>query len=310
MPRKQRATILSRARAPAETNAPTYSHDPKAQPSKAERDRLDKAREKREKDMKGKRSKAPCKNHAEGHCKFGDSCQFSHAAPAVPIAANGCCIDLQGDNDIENDSDGEIIYVTPPAMDTVYCMAAQRHMHRIQEWGLDSGSGNHLVDGRRFIPRGFEVNGVTMNRPMKLATANRVINASTRTVMDVSILGNAIDPIVLENTIDVLSLGRLVIDNGYDFHWTKEHGATLVIDRGKEIRCPIKGYVPMLVDADIRDSFAHEAPALPPRSQSTSSSTSPSRRSRSRATSKFMDFPTWTPHQRTTSSRKPPQSGT
>ena len=242
-----------------------YSHDPKAELPKAERDRLDKAKEKREKDMKGKRSKAPCKNHAEGHCKFGDSCQFSHAAPATVIAATGCCIDLQGDDDIENESDGEIIYVTLPAVDTAYCMAAQKHMHRIQEWGLDSGSENHLVDGRRFTPRDFEVNGVTMNRPMKLATANGVINANTRMMMDVSILGNTIDPIVLENTVDVLSLGRLVIDNGYDFHWTKGHGATLIIDGGKEIKCPIKGYVPMLIDADIMGSSAHEAPALPSR---------------------------------------------
>ena len=134
-------------------------------------------------------------------------------------------------------------------------MAAQKHVHRIQGWGLDSGSENHLVDGRRFVPRDFEVIGVTMNCPMKLSTANGVINANTRMMMDVSILGNAIDPIVLENTVDVLSLGRLVIDNGYDLHWTKEHGATLVIDGRKEIRCLIKGYVPMLVDADIKDSF-------------------------------------------------------
>ena len=213
--------------------------------------------------MKGKRSKAPCKNHAEGHCKFGDSCQFSHAAPAAPIATTGCCIDLQDDNDIENDSDGEIIYVTLPAMDTALCMAAQKHMHRIQEWGLDSGSENHLVDGRRFTPRDFEVNGVTMNRPMKLATANGVINADTRMMMDVSILDSVINPIVLENTVDVLSLGRLVIDSGYDFHWTREHGATLVIGGGKEIRCPIKGYVPMLVDTGIEEASTHEAPALP-----------------------------------------------
>ena len=102
-----------------------------------------------------------------------------------------------------------------------------------------------------------------MNRPMKLATANGVINADTRMMMDVSILGNALDPIVLENTVDVLSLGRLVLDNGYDFPWTREHGATLVIDGGKEIKRPIKGYVRMLVDVDIRDSSTHEAPALP-----------------------------------------------
>ena len=67
----------------------------------------------------------------------------------------------------------------------------------------------------------------------------------------------------MENTVDVLSLGRLVIDSGYDFHWTKEHGATLVIGGGKEIRCPIKGYVPMLVDTDIGEASTHEAPALP-----------------------------------------------
>ena len=38
-----------------------YSHDPKAELSKAERDRLDKAREKREKDLKGKLSKGPAR---------------------------------------------------------------------------------------------------------------------------------------------------------------------------------------------------------------------------------------------------------
>ena len=107
-------------------------------------------------------------------------------------------------------------------MDTAFCMAAQKHMHRIQEWGPDSGSENHLVDGRRFTPRDFEVNGVTMNRPMKLATANGVINADTRMMMDVSILGNVIDPIVLENTVDVLSLGRqrvrLPLDEGTRRH--------------------------------------------------------------------------------------------
>ena len=261
--------------------------------------------------MKGKRSKAPCKNHAEGHCKFGDSCQFSHAAPAVAIATNGCCIDLQGDSDIENDSDGEIIYVTPPAVDTVYCMAAQKHMHRTQEWGLDPGSQNHFVDGRRFTPRDFGVNGVTMNRPMKLATANGVINADTRMMTDVSILGNAIDPTVLENTVDVLSLGRLVLDNGYDFHWTREHGATLVIDGGKEIKCPIKGYVPMLLDADIRDPSTHEAPALPSKVTIDDEQFHvPVPEVELEGDVEVHDFLTWTPLRRTSSSRKRPPSGT
>ena len=59
----------------------------KAELPKAQRDRFDKARERREKDMKKKLSKAPCKNHAEGHCKFSNCCQFSDTAPGRP----DCC---------------------------------------------------------------------------------------------------------------------------------------------------------------------------------------------------------------------------
>ena len=72
--------------------------------------------------LAGKRTKAQGKNHAEGLCNFGVSCQFSHAAPAVSIAATGCCIDLQDDNDMLTNSVGEVIYVTLLAMYTVYCI--------------------------------------------------------------------------------------------------------------------------------------------------------------------------------------------
>ena len=87
-------------------------------------------------------------------------------------------------------------------------------MHWIHEWGLDSGSENHFVKGRKFISRVFEVNGVTMDRPMKLAMANGVITADIRIMIDVSTLGIAIDSIFLESTVDVSSLGRLVFDHG------------------------------------------------------------------------------------------------
>ena len=72
--------------------------------------------------MKGKRTKAHGKNHADGHCNFGESFQFSHAAPAVSMAATGCCIDLQDHNDLLNDSVGEVICVPLQAVYTVYCI--------------------------------------------------------------------------------------------------------------------------------------------------------------------------------------------
>ncbi len=140
-----------------------------------------------------------------------------------------------------------------------YGMAAQRPLKQLQAWGLDSGSENHLVDERRFTSLDIETDAFIMDRPLKLATANGIIRADHRMKMDVNVLGKTIDPILLENTVDVLSLGRLVIDDGLDFHWLAESGAagaTLVDQSGKTIHCPIKGYVPMLVDTDASDPSA------------------------------------------------------
>ena len=62
-----------------------FRRDPKAEPSMAESDRFDKVKEKHEKDLKSKMSKAPSRNYAEGPFPFDDSCQFSHPAPAFPL---------------------------------------------------------------------------------------------------------------------------------------------------------------------------------------------------------------------------------
>ena len=96
--------------------------------------------------------------------------------------------------------------------------------------GLDPCSADYFVGDRMFIPRDLEVNSFKMNRPMKFAMANEEVKTESQMMMDAIFFGNAIDPLVLENTIKVPSLGRLVLDNRYGFRWTKEHGPTLVID--------------------------------------------------------------------------------
>eukprot|EP00972_Heterocapsa_arctica_P105656 15565807-Heterocapsa_arctica.AAC.1 len=88
-------------------------------------------------------------------------------------------------------------------------MAAQRPLRRLNAWAIDSGSANHLVDQHRLTDLDIETDAFIMDRPLKLATANGIIRADHRMMMDVKVLGQKIDPILLENTVDVLSLGRL-----------------------------------------------------------------------------------------------------
>ena len=116
----------------------------------------------------------------------------------------------------------------------------------MSEWGLDSGSENHLVSGALFDDDDYEMNSYQMARPLRLATANGVISADKRMKMYVGSIGLGIEPIVLDNTVNVLSLGRLILDHGFAFSWTDE-GATLS-KHGRVTECPLRGYVPMLTD--------------------------------------------------------------
>ena len=115
------------------------------------------------------------------------------------------------------------------------------------EWCLDTGSENHLVDQASIDPQDLADRAYETQRPLRLATANGEIVAKTRIDHHLDKVNLTINPLVLQSTVNAISVGRLVIDNGMTFHWDTR-GAHLMDNQGHRIECVIRGYVPMLRD--------------------------------------------------------------
>ena len=218
------------------------------------------------KDLAKKRALIPCRMNQKGQCKYGANCQFKHTNDKVNTAA--ACIgdemndwqDEESDERLEDhqyvdfeckDFDGEGSMNDPNlSEDNILCgectgqsAAICRHDSRI-EWIIDTGTENHLIKSS-FVEADDEGIHKT-DKPMKLATANGTIIADTRVNKDLPELGVQIDPLVLDQTVNAISVGRLVIDEDYSFHWPKGQAAYFEHGDGRVIRCDTKGYVPVI----------------------------------------------------------------
>ncbi len=71
---------------------------------------------------------------------------------------------------------------------------------------------------------------------MTLQTANGETPASKQIATKISKLGCTKDMYVLEDSPSIVSVGRLVLDDGYDFYWRlKGRKAVLIRPGGKRI---------------------------------------------------------------------------
>ena len=106
---------------------------------------------------------------------------------------------------------------------------------------MDSGAGQHLCSENALPPA--LMREVTPCDGIQLSTANGVIPA--RGQLKLSFLGTEGTFLLLDNTPPVLSVGRLVEDHSFAFHWKKGH-AWLETPSGKKVTCSVRGYVPLL----------------------------------------------------------------
>ena len=69
---------------------------------------------------------------------------------------------------------------------------------------------------------------------MLLQTANGIIKSNLKTRVNIKQLGPNVDAWVLDDTPLVLSVGKLVDENQFDFHWNQlSRKATLIRNRQK-----------------------------------------------------------------------------
>ena len=204
-----------------------------------------------------KRALQPCRMFQRGQCKYGDKCQYRHEKGGQLTAA--ACINSQdfefsdfeneisvlfdlevSDDDGGDDCDPDLIH------DVICdeCTAAICHGGKGIEWVVDTGTENHLVMRSKIDPEDPGIHRA--DRPLRLATANGTITADQRVIKDVPELGVSVDPLMLDHTVDALSVGRLVLDESYSFHWPSGGPAYFTDKDGKIIECTTRGYVPVI----------------------------------------------------------------
>ena len=187
--------------------------------------------EQEKRELADKRSQIPCKLYARGLCKFGDKCQYKHDARADATAA--ACIEDEDTASQGSGEEGEVVFSCPAAEGGT-----------VREWIVDTGTENHLVTTSKVDSN--DANIFEAERPLRLATANGTITASRRVRKSVPELGIDIDPLMLDKTVDAISVGRLVMDQSFSFYWPSGQDAYFTDKDGRIIQCGTRGYVPVI----------------------------------------------------------------
>ena len=117
----------------------------------------------------------------------------------------------------------------------------------------DTGTENHLIMKSRVDPSDPGIHST--DRKIRLATASGITTASERVHEFLKGLGITIDPLMLESTVDAISVGRLVLDLVFSFHWPNGGRAYSQNKKGNKIYCDTKGYVPVIA-AETMDHYA------------------------------------------------------
>ena len=78
---------------------------------------------------------------------------------------------------------------------------------------------------------------------MILLSANGEVSEAVRLQLRSSKLARGFETIVLEDTLNVFSLGELVVEEGYGFHWTWDKPPYLKTPQGDEIELNVIAFL-------------------------------------------------------------------
>lgn len=122
-------------------------------------------------------------------------------------------------------------------------------------WIVDTGSGNHLSSWGQ-LPEGVAQFVRDNPERVRLSTANGIVDA--KAVLDLYVPDMKVKAraLILDNCPSVLSVGRMVEDEMFEFHWLP--GRAWFRDRaGRDHECTVQNYVPVLsAKADLQDECA------------------------------------------------------
>ena len=116
---------------------------------------------------------------------------------------------------------------------------------------LDTGSAHHLCSRKDIIKSKLITEAA--DEAILLATANGIITANIRAKYFDGNLGITLDPLVLDNSPEVVSIGRLTEEGDHEFiwpNWRSGQPPSLrnVVNGDRTARVCVQDFVPYLVD--------------------------------------------------------------
>merc|ERR1712155_243491 len=112
---------------------------------------------------------------------------------------------------------------------------------------LDSGAAVHCLSERQILD--YDKRKVPLGQPQKLLTANGPITVDHYVTSWCPALKTYVDVLVLENSPELLSLGKLCRDKGFNFHWDGYKRKPRMWDgQGREIRVSVRNNVPYILN--------------------------------------------------------------
>jgi len=169
----------------------------------------------------------PCKSYANGNCKFADKCHYSHAAPAAdPPKGKGAqptVVKKGTGGPARVRPAGNAFGTTLMKMTTlasfVSGMAASATDRPVKRWWLqDTGTGYDLTSKSK-VPKCLRKDIEEAEVHLILDTANGTTVAKEVVPMQIGVLQENIEPHLLEETPDVMTVGRRCQEYGYGFAW-------------------------------------------------------------------------------------------
>ena len=118
---------------------------------------------------------------------------------------------------------------------------------------LDSGASFHLMPRTDLTPEERKTLRY-LSQPAELHTANGIVYAFYECEVYVHDLDTKVTCLVLPDVPPLLSMGKLVRDQGFEFRWQEEQPILVHPESGEEILCSIGQNTPYLCPAESADS--------------------------------------------------------
>ena len=160
------------------------------------------------------------------------------------------------------------------------CLPASNLKPEEREFVVDSGASMHMISKKDLSDA--EMDTLTKScSPTIVITASGEVQTHEEAIVYVKELDTFLNLKVLENTPEVLSLGKLCDENGYSYEWINGQKPHL-IENGIRIPCNTENFVPIVVPGLSSSSSGSSSTSKTPSRQeshfsssSSSSSSSP-----------------------------------